>query len=81
MSSVNSFIFAGCQVPVTENKDLNHKTAEEFVRRAVTEHSAKVVALPECWNCPYSNKAFPDFAEDLTNLTGKRTLCQHLSSI
>jgi omega-amidase len=24
-----------------------------------------VVALPECWNCPYSNAKFPEYAEEI----------------
>ena len=26
---------------------------------------AKLVVLPEMWNCPYSNESFPKYAEDI----------------
>ena len=26
---------------------------------------AKLVVLPEMWNCPYSNDSFPTYAEDI----------------
>lgn len=26
---------------------------------------AKLVILPEMWNCPYSNESFPKYAEDI----------------
>jgi omega-amidase len=28
---------------------------------------AKLVVLPEMWNCPYSNDSFPTYAEDIDN--------------
>jgi len=61
--------FAACQIHVTDNKDENHHTAAQFVQRARSEHNADIVALPECWNCPYANSAFPEFAEDLSKMT------------
>ena len=64
--------FAACQINVTADKEENHRTASSFVQRARTEYGANIVALPECWNCPYANSAFPDFAEDLSQGTGMR---------
>ena len=29
------------------------------------EAGAKLVILPEMWNCPYSNESFPKYAEDI----------------
>lgn len=26
---------------------------------------AKLIVLPEMWNCPYSNESFPKYAEDI----------------
>jgi omega-amidase len=30
-------------------------------------NGAKLVVLPEMWNCPYSNDSFPTYAEDIDN--------------
>uniref|UniRef100_A0A7S4HYP6 CN hydrolase domain-containing protein n=1 Tax=Vannella robusta TaxID=1487602 RepID=A0A7S4HYP6_9EUKA len=78
---MSSFTFAGCQIPVTDDKFVNHSTAEKFVRQAVEEHKAQVVCLPECWNCPYANSAFPKFAEDLSNMTESSASASLLSRL
>ncbi|KAM3747227.1 hypothetical protein ACB098_05G019700 [Castanea mollissima] len=35
--------------------------------KAAVESSARLVVLPEMWNCPYSNDYFAKFAEDFEN--------------
>lgn len=65
---MKQFTFAGCQIPVTDNKAQNLETAEAFVKQAVQQYQPNVVALPECWNCPYDHKFFPPFSEELVNL-------------
>ncbi|RKD30569.1 carbon-nitrogen hydrolase family protein [Thermohalobacter berrensis] len=51
-----------CQMIITTDKDKNLEKAENMVNKAV-EKGAKLVVLPEIFNCPYSNKYFPKFAE------------------
>lgn len=53
-----------CQFYVTHNKEENHKTAVDYVDRAVKE-GAEVIVLPEIWNSPYATSAFPEYAETL----------------
>ena len=60
------FKFAACQLLVSENKQLNFTNAERLIRKAASLN-ANVVSLPECWNCPYSNSAFPVYAEEVHN--------------
>lgn len=63
-----NFLFAACQLPVSEDK-------EENVRRAVSAISvasssgAAVVALPEMWNTPYATKNFPRYSETIPGPT------------
>jgi predicted amidohydrolase len=40
-----------------------HASAKAYIREAAG-NGARVIALPEIWNCPYSNKYFRAFAED-----------------
>lgn len=51
-----------CQMMVTEDKDENLAKAESMIREAASKGAA-LIALPEMFNCPYSNKFFPEFAE------------------
>ena len=53
-----------CQFPVSENKDVNHKTASEYLDRAA-EKGAQMAVLPEIWNGPYATAAFEEYAEVL----------------
>ena len=53
-----------CQFPVTDEKDLNHRTASEYLERAA-QQGAQMVVLPEIWNSPYATAAFPEYAEEL----------------
>lgn len=58
-----------CQMLITENKSENLNKAEKMIREA-SEEGAKLVILPEMFNCPYDNKYFPKFAEEYS---GKST--------
>lgn len=53
-----------CQLHVTADKPANIATATAAVREAAG-NGAKLVVLPEMWNCPYSNDSFPVYAEDI----------------
>lgn len=53
-----------CQMEVTDDKKKNLAKAEAFIRRAVAEGEAKLVVLPEMFNCPYDNRCFPVYAEE-----------------
>jgi len=57
------FQLALCQMKVTMEKKQNLAAAESMIREAA-EKGAKVVALPEMFNCPYSNKYFREYSED-----------------
>ncbi|MEL7655012.1 MAG: carbon-nitrogen hydrolase family protein [Bacillota bacterium] len=56
------FQLALCQMNVVMDKKQNLETAGAMIRKAA-EKGAKVVALPEMFNCPYSNKFFREYAE------------------
>jgi len=47
---------------VSTDSELNRQRATTLVAEAAS-NGAQVIALPECWNCPYSNGAFPKYAE------------------
>ena len=55
------------QFSVTESKDINHKTAIEYLSRAAAE-GAQLCVLPEIWNGPYATAAFPEYAEELPGI-------------
>lgn len=52
-----------CQMPVTEDKDINNAKARSMIREAAKQGS-RLVILPEMFNCPYKTSAFPIFAEE-----------------
>mmetsp|Transcript_16623 Transcript_16623/g.39466 ORF Transcript_16623/g.39466 Transcript_16623/m.39466 type:complete len:139 (-) Transcript_16623:21-437(-) len=52
-----------CQIHVTADKQQNINTARKAIEEAAS-NGAKLVVLPEMWNCPYSNESFPVYAED-----------------
>lgn len=52
-----------CQLIVADNKESNLKNAERAIREAAANGS-QLVVLPEMFNCPYENKAFPLYAEE-----------------
>lgn len=53
-----------CQLRVTSDKDANLSHAKACIAKGV-ENGAKMLVLPEMWNCPYSNASFPLYAEDI----------------
>jgi len=56
-----------CQFPVSEEKDVNHKTATDYLKRAA-EQGAQMAVLPEIWNGPYATAAFGEYAEVLPSV-------------
>lgn len=64
-SSAREAIYVGlCQVLVGADKAANWSAAKEAVYKA-SELGARLILLPECWNCPYSNACFPEYAEPI----------------
>lgn len=59
-----AFELACIQLTVQDDKPANIKNAIEHIERAAAR-GAQVIALPECWNCPYSNAKFPEYAEEV----------------
>ena len=53
-----------CQVAVGEDKDANIRRAGTLIAEAASR-GARLVVLPEIWNSPYSNDAFPKYAEEI----------------
>lgn len=49
---------------VKQNKAANLQQAGRLVT-AAADNGARLVALPECFNCPYGNKFFPEYAESI----------------
>ena len=58
----NPYKIALCQMSVTKEKERNLRHAEGLVDEAVRA-GAKVVCLPEIWNCPYDMKNIASYAE------------------
>ena len=51
-----------CQVAVTADKEKNIDNMRTQLGIAKGK-GAELISLPECWNSPYSNAAFPKYAE------------------
>lgn len=62
------------QMSVGMNKDENVGRAEDLIRRTVAKDMPRVVALPECFNAPYSTKHFKDYAETIPDGPTSRRL-------
>lgn len=58
-----TFQLALCQMKVAMDKKQNLETAGSMIREAA-EKGARVIALPEMFNCPYSNQFFREYAEE-----------------
>ena len=56
------FRLALCQIGGSPDKEANIAKADRYIREAAA-NGAQVIALPEMWNCPYSNDYFRKFAE------------------
>lgn len=64
-----NFEIAMCQMKVVENKEENIKKAVSMIKEA-SHHGARIVVLPEMFNCPYENDKFVEYAEEkLTSRT------------
>lgn len=68
--------FAGIQMLAGTDKLANLKSAAEFITQAANS-GAKLVSLPECFNCPYGNQYFAEYAEQVP---GGQTF-KHLQSL
>ena len=51
-----------------ENKNENYIAAAKMIAEAAS-NGAKIVCLPEIWNCPYSNDFFAEYAETAEGIT------------
>ncbi len=60
---MNSLSIGICQMRVVNDKNSNLNKAEEMINDVVSK-GAKLVVLPEMFNCPYNNKYFSDYAEE-----------------
>ena len=56
-----------CQTPVSADKENNHMTVKDYVKRAAKQ-GAQLVVLPEIWNSPYATAAFAEYAECLPGI-------------
>ncbi|HWQ80576.1 MAG TPA: carbon-nitrogen hydrolase family protein [Anaerovoracaceae bacterium] len=65
-----TFPIALCQMKISMDKEQNLAKAESMIREAA-EKGARVVALPEMFNCPYSNKYFREYAEEAGGKTAR----------
>ncbi|ELW69970.1 Omega-amidase NIT2 [Tupaia chinensis] len=59
-----AFRLALIQLHISSIKSDNVARACSFIREAATQ-GANVISLPECFNCPYGTKYFPEYAEKI----------------
>lgn len=52
-----------CQMKVTEDKKANLQKAADMIETS-SRNNARIVMLPEMFNCPYDNSKFKEFAEE-----------------
>ncbi|XP_044431513.1 omega-amidase, chloroplastic isoform X1 [Triticum aestivum] len=64
MPQVAQYKIALCQLPVTADKHGNIARARARIDAAAAA-GAKLVVLPEIWNCPYAMETMPSYAEDI----------------
>ncbi|KAK9142217.1 hypothetical protein Syun_011617 [Stephania yunnanensis] len=67
LNGTTKFKVALCQLLVTPDKEKNIARARELIQGAAAAAGAKLVLLPEMWNCPYSDEFFSKFSEDFTD--------------
>ncbi|XP_038065678.1 omega-amidase NIT2-like isoform X2 [Patiria miniata] len=60
--TTNAFRLALVQMAVSANKKENVTRAVRLIKEAASA-GAKLVALPECFNCPYGTSYFADYSE------------------
>ncbi|KAI3934315.1 hypothetical protein MKW92_016449 [Papaver armeniacum] len=63
---IAKFKIAVCQISVSLDKNTNIDRARTTIKDAA-KMGAKLIVLPEMWNCPYANENFPVYAEDFDN--------------
>ncbi|KAM1359449.1 hypothetical protein FF2_045765 [Malus domestica] len=73
LPNIPKFKVALCQLSVTSDKNQNLDRAGISIKTAA-EQGAKLLVLPEMWNCPYSSDYFAKFAEDFTDEDASPTL-------
>ncbi|CAB4272327.1 unnamed protein product [Prunus armeniaca] len=73
LPNITKFKIALCQLSVTSDKSQNLDRASRSIRFSV-EQGAKLLVLPEMWNCPYSSDYFAKYAEDFDNRDASPTL-------
>eukprot|EP00210_Caulerpa_lentillifera_P008148 g7782.t1 len=61
-----------CQLKVGKDKIENINAAKAKIKEAAN-NSAKLVVLPEMWNCPYANESFPVYCEPIPDPPKKTT--------
>lgn len=73
------FRIALLQLKVGKDKTANIQNAIQRIRSVISDTRPKplIVALPECFNCPYGTKYFPEYAETIPD----GITCQSLSQI
>ncbi|XP_053562035.1 omega-amidase NIT2 isoform X2 [Bombina bombina] len=65
------FRLALVQLSVSPVKSDNLKRAHKLIKEAV-QQGAQIVALPECFNSPYGNNFFPEYAEKIPGESTQR---------
>ena len=64
------FKLALCQLKGSYDKEESRQTVRNYVSEAASK-GADVIALPEMWDCPYSNDYFREYAEPADGETVK----------
>ena len=64
------FKLALCQLKGSYDKEESRQTVRRYVTEAAS-NGADVIALPEMWDCPYSNDYFREYAETADGETVK----------
>eukprot|EP00190_Bangiopsis_sp_CCMP1999_P005422 CAMPEP_0198732438 /NCGR_PEP_ID=MMETSP1475-20131203/35888_1 /TAXON_ID= ORGANISM="Unidentified sp., Strain CCMP1999" /NCGR_SAMPLE_ID=MMETSP1475 /ASSEMBLY_ACC=CAM_ASM_001111 /LENGTH=292 /DNA_ID=CAMNT_0044495555 /DNA_START=297 /DNA_END=1175 /DNA_ORIENTATION=+ len=62
--STGKFKLALLQIAVGADKKKNLEHAQAAVREAA-KNGSRMAMLPECFNCPYDNSCFPEYAEEV----------------
>lgn len=63
---MKKLVVGQCQMKVSFNKEENLNKAEEMINN-LSAAGADIIVLPEMFNCPYSNRYFPEYAEEIEN--------------